>query len=181
MPLQTLLRLWRCHWSIWSLSSWRRYPITYNSIQEEQRRFERSDIYSYCIYLDLQFAFTSKGSSPLWRFPHHIAQMNVFMPQAVLPQQIPTSQCSATPKKSLSCMLAVALVQVSPRYAVPSGNFRGNTKPGISCYDLSNLILSCGYLIIRTLFPFQRSLITAVRFFHHFLSSSCISAFHVYL
>jgi len=130
--LQTLLRLRRCHRNIRSLSSWRGYPITYNSIQEEQRRFERSDIYYYSIYLDLQFAFTSKGSCPLWRFPHHTAQMNVFMPQAVSPQQIPTSQCSATPKRSLSCTSAVALVQVSPRYAVPSGILCGTTKPGIS-------------------------------------------------
>ena len=61
-----------------------------------------------------------RDPSPLWRFPHHIAQMNVFTLQAVLPRQIPTSQCSAMPKKSLSCTSAVALVQVSPRYAAIS-------------------------------------------------------------
>ena len=61
-------------------------------------------LYYYCIYLASHASSTSKGSSPLWRFPHHIAKMNVFTPQAVLLQPIPTLQCSATPK-NLSCTL----------------------------------------------------------------------------
>lgn len=71
--------------------------------------------------------------------------MNVFTPQVALPQQIPISQCLATPKKSLSCTLAVVLGQVSPRYADipdPSWIYLTPRSAAIQSYETTPFVRS---------------------------------------